>query len=160
MISARDLWYSEAQECSCGEFEDVQAADCTHSIIGGWATPFMRGSLRDGGRLIVSNNHVAVYVDELDITGMPTPSLLTIQQVRILATSLLARPLGRPSPRMFRGRYLDVIEGAGYQVRPLDVPGVTDPTTHGIVANGQVVGLVMPMAQDSISDRLGDRTAR
>lgn len=54
----------------------------------------------------------------------------------------------KPSHSYFHPRYLEPLEDAGLVVRP----HVTEPrnylwnSTHGILRNGQVVGLLMPLA--------------
>jgi hypothetical protein len=128
-ISCRDLWWRD-----------------------GWV-PLLRGSLRPDSRVIVTDRSVALYVNELDgCTDMPAPRLMTPQQVRILTHMLVFPWLDEPPTREFDTRYLDVLEFAGYVIRPIGyrrtghrLVGYRD--SHAIVSpEGRTVGVLAPVA--------------
>jgi hypothetical protein len=130
-ISCRDLWFRDDQ----------------------WARTLMRGSLRPDGRVIVTDRAVALYVDELDgCTDMPAPKLMTREQTRILTHMLVFPWLDEPPTREFDTRYLDVLEFAGYVIRPIGyrrtghrLVGYRD--SHAIVSpEGRTVGVLAPVA--------------
>jgi hypothetical protein len=155
-IAARTLWYHEPESCTCPADWDPEdlALLCQHNTEGGWYTPLWRGPIGPSGRVVVTDRIIALYTSEL--TGaeqMPAPALLAPHQIPHLAKPLLSPIDDRPVTRLFRGEYLDLLETAGYRIRALTVGG----HPHGVVADGKVVGLLMPMALNSASTAAGDR---
>lgn len=122
VISCRDLWHRN----------------------GTWAPTLLRGALRTNGRLIVTDRGIAIYVDELDgCTDMPAPNPMTAQQVRTLSYMLVAPWRDIAPDREFDTRYLDLLEFAGYVVRPL----MGYLHAHAVIAaDGRVVGALMPVS--------------
>lgn len=142
MLACTDLWYDQAA---------------------GWDRRLHRGALRPDGRLVVTNRRILLYADQLTgCTDMPVPTLLGPQHLRQFTPRLLLAWHPAPSPAVFRGRYLELLEYAGYRVRPstADKPDHAAGRPHVIVRDDRVVGLLMPMSPDSIAPALGDRTAR
>lgn len=122
---------------------------------GKWPDTLLRGSLRPGGRLIVTDRAIALYADELTgCTDMPAPAALTPVQVRRLTHMLVMPWLPEYVVPLFAARYLDPLEYAGYYVRPLGArttrrKHVGYGHAHGIVdPDGRVVGVLMPWAVD------------
>lgn len=103
----------------------------------------MRGSLRRDGRLIVTDRALAIYVGELDsCADMPPPPEMTRAEVVTCARLLVTPWVDRAPERQFDSRYLDLLEFAGYVIRPLmghwwHAHAVVNPA-------GQVVGVLMP----------------
>lgn len=73
-----------------------------------------------------------------------------------LAAQLTAEFGDEPSPEWFNPAYLEVLEALGYKVRPLLAPGRDGygaPRTHGILHEGTVAGLLMPLDEPTESAR-------
>lgn len=107
-----------------------------------------RGATRpDTGRWWVSDRAVLVYADALtDPLALPTPRLATREQTLHVAAALVAAVIHERPERLFQSRYLDVLEEAGYRIRPLF--GQAD--MHGILAgdDDRLVGVLQPMRYD------------
>lgn len=107
-----------------------------------------RGATRaDSGRWWVTDRAVLIYTDQMtDPLALPTPRLATREQTLYVAPALVATVIHERPERLFQARYLDVLEEAGYRVRPLygqaDVHAVLPGDTD------QVVGLLQPMRYD------------
>lgn len=131
VISCRDLWWRDDA----------------------WAPTLLRGSLRPDGRLIVTDRSLALYVTELEgCTGMPAPAEMAHGQV-VLLTHILVMPWLDEAPTAeFDARYLDVLEFAGYVVRPLGARTTRRKLVgyrhaHAVVSRaGRVVGALMPLS--------------
>lgn len=128
MISCHDLWRRD----------------------GTWV-PLLRGSLRAAGRVFVTDRSLALYVDELDgCTDMPPPTVMARDRVLILAFMLVNPWLDEPPTGEFDARYLDVLEFAGYVIRPIGArttrrKWVGYSHVHAIVSPaGRVAGVLAP----------------
>jgi hypothetical protein len=141
-LSCRTLWHRDPDVCDCpgGMDPDWYYENCEHRE-GGWL-PTWRGSLRPTGRFLVTGSHLALYVDQLgNCDDMPKPELLDRERMRRLAGMLALCPVDQPSEKLFQSAYLDPLEAAGYLIRPL----YGAKFAHGVLRDGRVVGVLMPV---------------
>lgn len=77
----------------------------------------------------------------------PAPDPVHTIEIPDYLTDLLSEQYSdQPSDEWFDPRYLDALETLGYQVRPLAKPRPrSGGRTHGVLHNGAVVGLLMPL---------------
>lgn len=108
-----------------------------------------RGAIRpDTGRWFVTDRAVLIYTSELEDPTLiqPAPLLVTAAQLHYVAPALVSSVIHeRPEDRLFQSRYLDVLEEAGYRIRPL----FGQANMHGIVSEAdELVGILNPMRYD------------
>lgn len=165
-INAADLWYVDPDTCHCDE-DYIPNCLCSN---GGWSFRIYRGSLPGSGRLFVTDPHVGLYVDVLDVPPtMPAPEIMSSNQLRHFAKILLLCPiLDRIPDALFPDETVGLLEDAGYRVRALDGirtqipdPPYTHSHIHGIVNDaGAVVGLVSALEQRLVHGAVGRNPAR
>lgn len=149
LVSARALWWREAEECHCvEEFAD----QCTHTQTTGWVSPLWIGEI-NGWTYLTDR---VVFLPVSLIGGLPVGyatewSLIPLppQAVDGLATWLQATVNPEPSSRLFAAPVIDPLEQVGYRIRRLE--GIRE--AHGICdPDLKLVGLVMPMARGFVVD--------
>lgn len=119
--------------CSCGHcFCDCN--DCT----GG------RDWIKVGDSLLSDR---AIMLPATVLDPAPTP-VHSVAMPPYLKAFLTADYSDQPSGEWFNPSYLDVLEALGYRVRPLASDhrvGNGSGRTHGVLHDGTVVGLLMPI---------------
>lgn len=122
---------------------------------GGWSRTLLRGSLRPEGRTVVTDRTIAIYTAELEgCTDMPAPPVMTRPEILTIAFMLVNPWLDEAPTRLFNRRYLDVLEFAGYVIRPIGArttrrTWVGYRHAHAIVdPAGRTAGVLMPGSFD------------
>jgi hypothetical protein len=141
MVSARELWWQEPGVCTCSSPDDGCPNDWCPVDEGGW--PMLLGALIDGTSYI-TDRQVLLPVERLAALPVGYGNLLTKlprQAEDGLAEWLRATVLPGPSDVLFARGLVDLLEAAGFLLRPLE--GVR--RTHGICdPDLRLVGLAAP----------------
>lgn len=145
-LDAKALWWHDAEECACSEDDE-----CEHYSTSGWE--YLR-LVPVGTTPYVTDGFVAFPAHLLN--NAPSADDMTEVEADSRYSDFLTLYLaadGRPHPsnRWFTNEFLDIVETAGYRVRPLramaNVHGICDPEDWRVVG---VVNAISPTAIDVI----------
>lgn len=148
-LDAKALWWHDAEPCTCDPDQDYGWDDCDHRTEAGWAhlrlvpvgtTPYITDGFIAFPAHLLDNPPPAD-----DLTELEPDSQYSQRLTEYLACD------GRlhPSTRWFTYELLDIVETAGYRVRPLrtmaHVHGICDPDQ-----DWRVVGVATPISATAI----------
>jgi len=117
------------------------------------------------GQEWITDRHLLLRADFLDSERF-SGGFIDLTQPKTVesVTALLAheRDGDEPSQRLFQGRFLDAVEGAGLRVRPMTEPGTDQraESVHGVFWGDERVGMLMPIAADADEDTIKSTRAR